>query len=352
MLNPNAEKQYAVRDLVRDYNTGRMNVVFKDANTGQVIDDPSGYEIIESGGFMDLADLGIDPVQTPTSGTPTQRTVSQEVVDNAVYKNSDESSGSSGSRGGFSRDPSNNFGYVAQPGLLTAASFVPGPIGTVAKAGRIGLSMNEAAAANAARQTIGMEDTRSFMGKAKDAFTGRQGYIGDISYSDGQGRSRSTPVSFEAEDPVGRTTLTPQEARSRSLTSNVTTTSQPDTKAAMRSFQTSDLGKSQNKGLLSETFGSLRSATGSIMSSILGREATPSTVAQAAASKAAANPVDTSGWSEDTGTASTSQFGAPTNENMSVESQYGSYGAGKSGNSFGGSAQADAAAADPDGGLY
>jgi hypothetical protein len=350
MLTSEVNKKYAIRDLVRDYNTGRMNVVFKDSQTGQILNDLTGYEIITSGNFMDLQDLGIDPVKTPTNDS--QQTTSQQVVSNAADINSNESdSPSRGGGGTSSRNPSNNFGYMATPGLMTAASYVPGFIGTAARAGRVGLGLNEAAAANAARQSIGMEDTRSFMGKAKDAVMGREGYIGDISTSDGKGRSRSTPVGFEAQDPAGRTTFTPEEARSRMARGLATTTTQDDTKAAMKAFTASDLGQqSKSKGVLSQTFDSLRSVTASIMDTVLGRTPTQS-IAQAVASKAAETK-DTSGWSGDTGTASTSQFGAPTNETMSVASQYGSYGAGKEGNSFGGSAQADAAAANPDGGLY
>jgi hypothetical protein len=41
--------KFAVRKLIRNYDTGRMNVVFVDATTGEIITDLTGYQIIGAG---------------------------------------------------------------------------------------------------------------------------------------------------------------------------------------------------------------------------------------------------------------------------------------------------------------
>lgn len=349
MLTSELPKKYATRKLVRNPK-GTVSVVFEDTQTGEEVKDISGYEILQSSGFMGLDDLGIDPVQTPSAEN---QSTAQEVVQNETrsFGQGDGPSSQSSRGTAAQRSQANNFGFMEKPALVSMASFVPGPIGLGAKAANVGININNAAATNAARQSIGIEDNRSFMGKLKDTVLGNNGYIADVKYDDKLGNTRVTPVSLRAEDKVGRTTLTPDEARMRNVLNDVEVATPQETKQAQADFLTDfpDAQK-QSKGVLSETLGSLRSMTANLMDTILGREPTTSVAAQSVKT-ASQNPTPAS---QDTDEASTSSFGSPVSPNagMSVAAQYGSYGGGKVGDSFGGSSQAEAARDNPGGGLY
>ena len=336
-----SDKKYAIRRLVRNPSSGRMNVVFTDTRTGSEVSDLSGYEVIESKGFMSLEDLGIDPVSTPNMDP----SVSQEIVNSNTtpQQNIGEGGRESQQRGsGAPRDPVNNFGFIEKPGFLNAASFVPGMIGTGAKLANVGINMNNAAAVGAARQSIGLEDDRGFFGRAMETVRDNKGYVADIQYDDGMGRQRTTPVSLKAEDPVGRTTLTPTEARTRNMLNPVEVAPRDEVKDVRQAFKDAS-PNSARQGMVTKAFDSLRSVTANIMDTVLGNNT--KTVAQAAVQTAARNSTTDSG--------STTQFAEKSpNQDMSVASQYGSYGAGKKGDSFGGSSQADAARDNPGGGLY
>jgi hypothetical protein len=334
--------KYAHRKLVRNPNTGKVDVVFADADTGEIITNTDGYEILQSNGFMNLEDLGIDPVQTPSD----EPTVSQNIVtQNVVNEPRGEAAYSIGGESGYSRNPSNNFGYFDRPSFMTAASFMPGTLGLAAKAANLGISMNQEAAANAARRSAGIEDTRSVGGRFVDTVRGNDGYIADIQYTDGQNRQRTTPVSFKAEDPVGRTALTPNEARMRTMLNSAETAPQPDIKQVRSAFQSTNPDTlTSSQGILSRAFSGLRSATANVMNSILGTDNTN----YIGVNSFPARPAAPTG----SGGESTTSF-SPTSPNagMSVADQYASYGAGNSGSGISGS-QADAARDSPGGGLY
>lgn len=305
-----ANEKYAIRRLIRNRNTGRVDIKFIDAVTNEEVNNLDGYQIHESKGFMSLDDLGINPSKISTQE---DQTVPQQIIREQVAP----SGGLDAQRdpsfaGAANRNMSNNFGYFDKPAAMGLASFVPGPIGMAAKAANAGININNAAAAQEARKTIGLPE-KGFMSTIGGAFADNKGYIDDVKYADDSGRVRTTPVSFEAEDPSGRTALTPNEARNRALTN-------PDNFLGVATKDETKEARSNAGNKSGGMFGGLKGVMANIADNIFG-PLSPSKTSNVTPTKT--EPMDR-------GVRDTSSF-APTspNKDMSVKDQYGSYGAGK-----------------------
>lgn len=107
-------------------------------------------------------------------------------------------------------NPMNNYGYKSKPGWLDFASLIPGGAGMAAKGINAGWNLNNAEAIDTARGTLGLEDKGNFL---RDIMKDDEGHVADVSIN-----NQDYSVGLEAEDPWGRTTLTPDEARKRSAT--------------------------------------------------------------------------------------------------------------------------------------
>jgi len=256
-------QKFAIKKLERLPN-GQMGTSFVDAKTGQPITDTTGYNIIKSSTFLDLEEMGLDPIR-PKEGDDVGSETAKEVIDDVVVDDTTPAAAEANNfltyNQGYDEPqestfenptPANNFGYVDKPGFMSAASHLPGGMGTVGKAVNAGINMNNAVASDRARDFIGLDrDDGSPFGFLGDMIQDREGYIDDVTYQDGMGRDRVTPVGFEAEDKYGRTTLTPTEARQRNLTSGLSLATKDQTKAAIQSAKANPDIKGNNWGLLS-----------------------------------------------------------------------------------------------------
>lgn len=109
----------------------------------------------------------------------------------------------------------NNYGYVDQPRAFDFVGALPGVNGLFGKAMEGVFSANNAIAKNKARESMALP-TQSIakQAMAEVGLKNSQGHIADVSVN-----NQDYSVGFEALDAAGRTTLTPNEARMRGLTS-------------------------------------------------------------------------------------------------------------------------------------
>lgn len=106
-------------------------------------------------------------------------------------------------------NPTDNYGYINKPGIMGAASMIPGPIGAIGKVANTMVNLNNTSAVEQARASMGLEplSARQVIGSAlKD----KHGQVADV---DINGVPHST--GFEALSPSGATNLTPAEASKR-----------------------------------------------------------------------------------------------------------------------------------------
>lgn len=204
-------KRVAVREMVTGED-GTIKVIYVDPNTGQQIDNPTGYNIIEARNVSDTRFSHHDP-KTREDNTP-KPTVTQQVMDPTGHSgNSNISAALTPSRNEEQRRAEFGKDYYNKPGLMGLAGFLPGIMGTIGTAANLGINANNNAAVNNQRENLGFAP-KSALQNVGGIISDKHGYIGDQSYN-GEGNERVTPVSFEAEDKYGRTTLTPDEARMR-----------------------------------------------------------------------------------------------------------------------------------------
>lgn len=191
------EKKLAYRRVVKNAD-GKIRLMYVDANTGQPLNSLEGYTLL---------DQGVDPITVD----PGKETKAKEVVkplkrirEGATNDLPSRGYNFAGSR---PRGPSNNYGYIDKGFALKAI----GALGLPGKAVSLAVNANNVEAVNSARQTMGLEPLGPKETISSLAFD-RGGYVGDVKIGDQQ-----YSVGLKALDRAGRTTLTPTEARQRSL---------------------------------------------------------------------------------------------------------------------------------------
>lgn len=352
------DKHYAVRRIVRQPN-GTTKVIFTDTKTGLQVFDTTGYETIESKGFLSLDDLGIDPNKTDVN----EPTVAQNVVESTVQPTLARGDAPSEMQGSnfAGRQASNNYGFIDKPNIMNYASFIPGPMGTMGKLANFGINLNNTVATNRARESIGL-DPRGAVGTFAGGFSDNKGYVADVQYSDNTGNLRTTPVSFKAEDPVGRTTLTPDEARMRGLLnpSGIKEAPKQDVRTARDQFRDAFPDQAKSVGI----FGRLKDLTSNIVNSVssIGRTNTRTgptamnpqgiTLDSRGFPSAPSAPNFGSGNDNSFGRASPSDAQPTGWGNSNVGNANSPNAGGGRTDSFGGSSQADAASRSGGAGLY
>lgn len=210
MAGPN-QTPFAIRTLERRPD-GTMGVVYKDASTGRVITNLSGYQVIDpSNSEQSLEDLGLDLNEDDNKNTETTADQVKDTVERYDGNKGGQRAENGGS--GYSRNQGNNFGYVDKPaGLGLVSQLAPGAFGTMLGLVDKGINVNNTMAVNAARESMGVPGL-GLGGAVKGALTGpKNGYVGDVRIGDNQ-----YSVGFEAQDKFGRTSMTPDEARTRGL---------------------------------------------------------------------------------------------------------------------------------------
>ncbi len=174
------------------------------------IPKPSPYwdpgQIVEPD-YMSLDELGLNPtVDIPAPAVNTHP--AEQIIRKTSDRDPDQGLGTSTR----TRDMTNNFGYINKPGWMGATAALPGALGLGAKAVNVGMNVNNQQAVADARETLGLPEQSTF-DQAKGFVKDNKGLVGNVEIN-----KQNYPVGFEAEDPTGRTTLTPNEARTRSLT--------------------------------------------------------------------------------------------------------------------------------------
>jgi hypothetical protein len=199
---------FATPVLVRK-DDGRLGLIYVDVKTGREV-DPESYEVVDQY-TANLIELGLEP--DPSKEDKKKDEKKKEEDERDLFRDGGDGEYHSDFKGdgkGFARNVSNNFGYRKKPGALGLLGMVPNPMAQFAnKAIDYGFKANNKIAADEARNMLGIENDKGLKGLAgyvKD----NKGYIGDVSYN-----GVTSPVGFEAEDKLGRTTLTPNEARMR-----------------------------------------------------------------------------------------------------------------------------------------
>lgn len=210
---PAITKPMAFRKLVHGPD-GVVQVVLVD-ETGQVILDPSGYQVVEQNTYYEPGTTGATPAPgtaTPPNGQPVGNvSAAQQVVQETVGRGADRDGSSDPGSGNFGRSQANNFGYVNKPGFMGVAGMLPGPVGMVGKAANLGINANNAASVNTARKSMGLEGI-GIGGGIRDTLRDNKGFVADVSIG---GSQYATPVGLEALSKSGQTTMTPQEASLR-----------------------------------------------------------------------------------------------------------------------------------------
>ena len=214
-----AETKYAIRKLERKAD-GTMTIVYIDAATGEKLTSLEGY-IVYSEGEAERASItngnttGSVTDATTTDKTDTEKdSTTAQKIKRGITSSDDSSGGSSGGGSGlsiFDRSPTNNYGYLNTPNWLGWAGFIPGPIGSLAKWTDRAADVSNSAAANSAREGLGLEPNG--LGRT---ITNAIGLTSAADIANVTINDNPYAVGFEALNSKGQTTLTPAEAQRRS----------------------------------------------------------------------------------------------------------------------------------------
>lgn len=253
----------ARKQLVRN-SDGSVSLQYVDNQTGQQLNSLQGYNLVEANNYLQLDDLGLDPLQEPEKKETTAEAVKKPVMEQRQGGDSDNSSDPSGQ--GFARSSTNNFGYIDKPGFMGFASAIPGPLGMLGKVANVGINMNNTGAVNEARSMMGLPK-QSFVENAKSTVKDQHGQIGDVKIETPQG-TKQYPVGFEAQDKFGRTNLTPQEAvlRANAHQTDLSLASKPEVKSDIDKF------KSEFPEARQGIFSKVTSAAENFIDNLFGRD--------------------------------------------------------------------------------
>lgn len=225
LTNPQSvNTKYAIPKLVKDPN-GRPLLIYIDTVTGERLDSLEGYTLIQNENSLESI-RGQPTTPEPAEVELTDLEAGEE--DRGFLNRSEgnytpnQSLGTSNvqRRDGpdFSRyterTPQQNYGYIDRPNYLSLTNSIPGVLGTASKATDVAIQANNSLARNRARETLGQEK-KNVIGQTFSSMLGIRdpSVVSRVAIN-----SKPYAVGFEALDKKGNTTLTPQEARRRSLT--------------------------------------------------------------------------------------------------------------------------------------
>jgi len=223
-VNPNEAFSTGIKTAIRRIERGPNGtpiVAYFDASTGERLSSVEGYVIITAGNpenpsFVQPTTPQEEVEETQDdAGDTANRLVASEVgrsVEQGLAGRPASREG--GFTGGFfDRSPGNNYGYINQPGFLNFTQMMPGPVGTASKVAKAGIGINNLSATNEARETIGLSPKNNF-GSIVGSILGIRDpqRVANVSIN-----NKSYSVGLEAQTKQGVTTLTPNEARQRSL---------------------------------------------------------------------------------------------------------------------------------------
>jgi hypothetical protein len=207
------KKKYASKKIIRGPD-GTPQIVFVDTSTGQVLKNSKGYTVIEQSNVVDPSQQQRSQVSVSKGQTveDPKNQMTNEV--RGIPETHDNANVAAAKETGEKTVASNSYGYTNKPMGMGFLGFLPQPLGLAATATNVGINAANTEAVNDQREALGFSENPMSKQIGSSLFD-KQGYIGDQTTIDQTGVTRTTPVGFEATDPVGRTTLTPEEARKR-----------------------------------------------------------------------------------------------------------------------------------------
>lgn len=256
------KKPFAIRKLVQDAN-GNLQVVYVDARTGNPVNNPKGYTVIE-------ADNTVDTTRAKTTGnvaTPEDKpATTTEMVQGTFHGRSDSpalSAVTDDKKSMFG----DQYGYTNKPGWMGFTSMLPGPLGTLGKFANIAINAENTQAVNDQREALGFSENSTAKNIAS-AVSDQKGYIGEATVTSATGTKTTAPVGFEASDKYDRTTYTPEEARRRQvINDNLEEATEAEKQQAIRDFQEQNPSNS--------VFGSIANAAKDFFGNIFGTASAP-----------------------------------------------------------------------------
>lgn len=218
--------RFAIRKIVKSPN-GLPITIYIDAQTGERLTDLNGYELInpDNTGGIDINTTAIQDTIKEDDLDGERESVAKKIIDGTLFENTDNGGDVDGlglankeESTATNRNPANNFGYRETPRAVRIASALPGGLGMLSKAGRVGYGINNMEAVGKARDSIGLTDNNS---EKKNTIASMLGSVVGLSDASRVANVRigekDYTVDFDAQDKEGRTTLTPNEARTRGL---------------------------------------------------------------------------------------------------------------------------------------
>jgi len=212
---PTPKGPLAIPKLIRGED-GLMHTVYVDAHTGQQLSSLEGYSVLSGAGNhgTQVPAQGILPSfgSGRASGGGGGGSYSGLGFHDS-YDGDDQDgpmpSKSSLEAGGKNWKPGE---YINKPDWIKYAAMLPGVGGKIAKVASTAANVNNVKAVNDSRKALGI-DPLSTKDKIKGTLRDQKGQVADVKIN-----NQKYSVGFEAMSPEGRTNLTPEEARKRSLT--------------------------------------------------------------------------------------------------------------------------------------
>ncbi len=256
-------KPIAIPRVIRNEADGMNRTIWVDSKTGAEVNDLTKYNPLDEFN-SNVAEIGAVRVVSPQQQQQANTNAAQGLANEPhhAWQNDDPISYNMVHGGQNTqtkpKDMVNNFGYINRPDAVNYAGLLGGPAGLVAKGVNVALNANNTDAVSRAQKTLGFTNDQNRLGQY---LTDKKGYIGDLHYND-----VDTSVGFEAKDNIGRTTLTPNEARNRQLLNGARQSTEEEQTRNVNLF------KDENPGLLGKAK--------NLIDSFLGRKAPPAAPSQ------------------------------------------------------------------------
>lgn len=237
------EEKVAVK-VISENRLGKQEVTYLDATTGSEINNIKDYNVVDANEYLrDIEEFNTQLSSSTSSGGGFAQAPSSSgggVVGQLGprgYKYIETGNNKAEQWSPNTKNipnASNNFRYVDKPtGALSVLSRMPGQIGMAAKAVGAMMGVQNTHATGKAREYLGLEP--NYLGNGlKNVLGDPNGFIGDVDIG-----GKTYAVGLGAQDPKGRTTLTPNEARTRAMTMGVgiRDASKDEKKAAQQNFK-------------------------------------------------------------------------------------------------------------------
>lgn len=275
------DDKWAVR-VIEENARGEPEVSFVDAESGSIINNLEGYQVVDQTDIpsYESYDNPFNSMFSSGSGFTTPIITARGGGEN-TYEGT-ENQGGTKDLLNPANAPSvaNNFRYVDKPTeVLGMASRLPGIVGMGAKAVGAMMGVQNTHATGKAREFLGLEPNYISNG-LKNIVGDPEGYVADVKIGD-----QVYSVGLSASDKIGRTTLTPNEARQRAMTMGATIkeATKEEKKASIEAAKAAGVKPERSLvgSLADNVFGSIKDRTMSAMDRAVGKTQTERAVTNA-----------------------------------------------------------------------